>query len=130
MELSMKPALLLLVTLGAVSPFASQAAGASTDALNACAKAIKEFHPEITGPKHVVKRRSGSQGRHEYWINAGTAEGQSETRIYCRASRREGAIALAVKAEHWANGKYPRPEQPADPSTLIRLAADEPINDN
>ena len=127
----MKSALLLIITLGTVSPFAAQAAGASTDALNACASAINEYHPEITGPKRVVKRRSGSNGRYEYWINAGTAEGQSEeTRIYCRASRREGAIALTVTAEHWAQGAYPRPDGDAVPSTPIRVAADEQVNDN
>ena len=130
MEMSMKPAVLLMVTLGIVSPFAGQAATASTDALNACATAIKQFHPEVTGPKQVVKRRSGPQSRYEYWINAGTAEGQSETRIYCRASRREGVIALAARAEHWANGKYPRPDDAAYPSTLIRVASDKQVSDN
>lgn len=87
-------------------PSLGQAARGQDKALKHCAEAIAEHHPEVVGTKRLVKRLSGTQGRYEYWINV---EGDSQSRIYCRASRREGVIGLAVSAGQWAKGDYPRP---------------------
>ena len=118
----MKAASLLIVTLGFLAPIAGQAANYSNKALGACASAITEFHPEVSGTKKVVKRRSGSQGKYEYWINAGTEGDVLETRIYCRASNREGVIALAVQSGQWAS-EYPRLDNDSFGSTAARVAA-------
>ena len=120
LEFNMKAATLLIVTLGFLAPISGQAANYPNKALGACASAITEFHPEVSGEKRVVKRRSGSRGRYEYWINAGSEGDVLETRIYCRASNREGVIALAVQSGQWAS-VYPRLENDSSNSTRVAI---------
>jgi hypothetical protein len=119
--MEMKSAVIVMITLGFLTPISGQAANSPGQSLASCADAIKEFHPEVTGRKEVVKRRSGSRGRYEYWINAGIEGDQPESRIYCRASGSEGVIALAVQSGHWASGKYPRVEDATNPTETVRL---------
>lgn len=110
----MKNVFILLLISGLFTPMALQARS-SSDALAACAEAIKEFHPEVTGPKSIAKRRTGSRSRFEYWINAGDGEEHPMTRVYCHAGSREGVISMAVDTGNWEAGNYFVPETATTP---------------
>lgn len=110
----MKNVFTILLIAGLFAPMAGQARS-SSDALASCAEAIKEFHPEVTGPKSIAKRRTGSRSRFEYWINAGDGEAHPMTRIYCHAGSREGVISMAVDSGNWEAGNYFVPEAATEP---------------